>query len=609
MAGNEPLSFPSFEGASNGWALGNERTASGGGMLLSNPHYPWVGSNRFWEKHLTIPGIYDAYGVGLVGGMGVTMGFNQNVAWTHTVSSGVRYTLYELTLAEGNPTAYVYDGEPIPLQSKTVSIQVLQPDGELETINRDYFRTEYGPIVVLPGMEWSTEKAYALRDANADNEEAVLQWFAMGMANDMEAFQEEHATYAGMPWVNTIATSRDGRAWYADYASTPLLSEWAFEAWEERKQSNRLVAGAFQQGIILLDGSDSRFAWERAPDARDQGVVPASRLPSLERQDYVFNANDSYWLANSSQLSTGNSPLHTLQDGTPRSPRTRMNDLVLSDESPEGPAGMDAKFTLDELAELALINRSLTAELLVDPLVTQCLESPMITIDERQVDMEEACRVLENWDQKYDLESKGAVLWREFILQFETSDLLEGGRLFESHFDPADPVGTPHTLEADALETYILPRLARAQQLLERAGLELDVPLGEVQYADRNGEQIPIHGGQGFWEGITNFVNYAPNSTTLEPDPAIPERVEGSNALRGGKYPINRGTSFIMVLDFEPEGPRARAIMTYGQSGDPESPHFSDQTRLFSSKTWRPILFDQADIMSDPNLRTYVVRQ
>ena len=223
--------------------------------------------------------------------------------------------------------------------------------------------------------------------------------------------------------------------------------------------------------------------------------------------------------------------------------------------------------------------------------------------------MEEACRVLENWDQKYDLESKGAVLWREFILQFETSDLLEGGRLFESHFDPADPVGTPHTLEADALETYILPRLARAQQLLERAGLELDVPLGEVQYADRNGEQIPIHGGQGFWEGITNFVNYAPNSTTLEPDPAIPERVEGSNALRGGKYPINRGTSFIMVLDFEPEGPRARAIMTYGQSGDPESPHFSDQTRLFSSKTWRPILFDQADIMSDPNLRTYVVRQ
>lgn len=39
---------------SNGWAFGKEMSENGRGMLLANPHYPWFGTNRFWEKHLTI---------------------------------------------------------------------------------------------------------------------------------------------------------------------------------------------------------------------------------------------------------------------------------------------------------------------------------------------------------------------------------------------------------------------------------------------------------------------------------------------------------------------------------------------------------------------------
>jgi acyl-homoserine-lactone acylase len=76
----EHVSFPDFEQASNGWAIGSERSASGRGMLLANPHYPWVGSNRFWEKHLIIPSQLDVYGVSLLGMPGVAIGFNRAVA-------------------------------------------------------------------------------------------------------------------------------------------------------------------------------------------------------------------------------------------------------------------------------------------------------------------------------------------------------------------------------------------------------------------------------------------------------------------------------------------------------------------------------------------------
>ena len=37
---------------SNGWAFGSEATENGKGALLANPHYPWYGTSRFWEKHL-----------------------------------------------------------------------------------------------------------------------------------------------------------------------------------------------------------------------------------------------------------------------------------------------------------------------------------------------------------------------------------------------------------------------------------------------------------------------------------------------------------------------------------------------------------------------------
>ena len=168
------VSFPDFEQASNGWAIGSERSASGRGMLLANPHYPWVGSNRFWEKHLIIPGKLDVYGVGLLGDLALRSA-NRAVAWTHTVSAGKRFTLYTLDLAPGNPTRYLYDGKEREMSSKVVSVAVRQPDGVIKQVERRVFFSHYGPILNLPGFGWTAKRAVTIRDANANN---VVQ-FAM----------------------------------------------------------------------------------------------------------------------------------------------------------------------------------------------------------------------------------------------------------------------------------------------------------------------------------------------------------------------------------------------------------------------------------------------
>ena len=72
--------------------------------------------------------------------------------------------------------------------------------------------------------------------------------------------------------------------------------------------------------------------------------------------------------------------------------------------------------------------------------------------------------------------------------------------------------------------------------------------------------------------------------------------IEDSDSLSESGYNVVHGSSFIMALTFTANGPEAQAILSYSQSGDPESPHFSDQTRLYKDKRWRNVHFTAADI-------------
>jgi acyl-homoserine-lactone acylase len=72
----------------------------------------------------------------------------------------------------------------------------------------------------------------------------------------------------------------------------------------------------------------------------------------------------------------------------------------------------------------------------------------------------------------------------------------------------------------------------------------------------------------------------------------------GSTLTEDG-YPINYGTSFIMVVDFTEGSPRAWAFLTYSNTGDRTSDLFNAQMQAFSDKEWRSVLFDSADIDAD----------
>lgn len=594
---------------SNGWAIGKARSASGRGMVVANPHFPWEGELKLWESQVTVPGQLNVYGVGLMGVPGVLIGFNEQVGWTHTFSDGNRFNIYSLDLVEGDPTSYLYDGEPRKMTAREFEVAVKQADGTIGKATRTMYSSHYGPILNVDPFGWSTSVAMTYRDANIDNTDLIQQFFGMNLATSLADFKRVYEDIGGIPWVNTMATDAEGNAWYIDASATPRLSEAAIEGWLKAVEDGEFLPGVlYEQGLVLLDGSDSANEWVDAPGTRP-GIVPFAELPQIDREDYVFNANDSHWLSNPAAPLEGFSPLHGFER-VPQSPRTRMNIRLLADQGVGTAAGADGKFTLPELQEAMMGNRSMTSELLLDAVVERCEGVGKVTVVDVEVDITEACATLAGWDGRFDASSVGAVVWREFLGSYNLNSAKDRGPLFEVPFDPDDPVETPHTLAAAPAmgePDKVLEGLGKAVQRLAEAGVAVDAALGAVQGATRGGERFAVPGGQSR-DGTANQVSYGSLKTTLDPATPRGEVVSDATGLtRDGEYVVNYGTSFVMAVELGGEGPRGSAFLTYAGSDDPASPHFSDQTALFSAQRWRPIVFAEADIAADPTLKVLEV--
>lgn len=593
-------------GASNGWAFGGDATASGHGIVMANPHFPWGGEARFWESHLTLPGEIDAYGVSLLAAPGIQLGFNAHVGWTHTFSRGHRFTLASLDLVPGEPTRYRYGTDERAMEPVEVTVDVLGDDGELAPTTVTRWRSHHGPIVNLPLLGWGLETAFTYRDANLDNDGVLAQFLGMARSGSLEEFRSVFEDVQGLPWVNTLAADRTGRAWYIDASATPLLSDEAIARYRDRVATDLVAALLLENRVALLDGSEPGDEWQDDPDARSPGLLPHRSFPQLERRDYVVNANDSHWLTHATERLEGYSPMHGFE-GTPRSLRTRQNLLVAAALAASGEVTTTA--TLDAV----FADASLSAELLCDAVVARCRGAAPVVVEGTTVDLQPAVEVLAAWDQTYRLDAVGAALWRELMTSFDPKAHLDAGPLFAEPWSIDDPVATPRGLApAPAVgDDPIALALGAAILALDAAEVPIDAPLRDVQWARRGDRTVPVPGGTEC-DGVLDVLSPIGALSSLSLDPAspprapIPGRTERSGLTVGG-YECTYGASFLMAVELTDDGPVGQGLLAYGQSGDARSPHHLDGTVAYASAEPRPLLFHDADIEADEHLVRRVV--
>jgi acyl-homoserine-lactone acylase len=572
------------ESGSNGIGIGAQDTGSGHGMVLANPHFPWRGTERFWMAQLEVPGQYDVEGGTLMGFPLIGIGFNRDLAWTHTVSTDRRFVAYELKLVPGDPASYYLNGRAVKMGHVTVSVSYRG-----KTVRHTFYTTRWGPVVSVAAVPlnayvWNDSTAYALYDAELDNgPRAVDEYLRMGQATSVRALYDVEAKWLAIPTFNTIAADDHGDAYYGDVGATPAVSQ---------SELNSCLPSAIaklvydQARIVTLDGSHTSCAPANFPGTPEKGIFSGRHLPHLLRRDYVENSNDSFWLANPLAPLTGFSPIIGLT-GTEQGLRTRLGNQMIAARV-NGTDGLGPpKFTTSTLQRMWQGDRSGLAPLGLTDLVADCMAHPEQTASNGQtVDLTAACNALASYDGTGTLDAEGSWLFMVW------SDLDSDSQFYTTPFNPAQPLTTPSGLNTSSTAAPLM-WLADAMQNLQAHGVPVDARIGQVQHAPQS-KRIPIAGcpGDSPWasEGMGCFNAIYSNDDA-------PQTSGPLNAVPYGQ--VFDGSSLVMTTQLDPSGPASQGILTYSQSTDPTSPWYSNMTKLYSNGRWVKLPYTTAELAAD----------
>jgi acyl-homoserine-lactone acylase len=585
---------------SNALAFGRRATGEEGGVLFGNPHWYWGGPDRFYQMHLTIPGRLDVAGVAFLGIPVVMIGFNEHVAWSHTVSEARRFGLFDLKLEAADPTRYRVDGKVEPMQSRHVTVPVRSGDSKSGSITRTLYRTRFGPMLDLREYDaafgWGSEHALSMRDVNADNFRVFRNFFFWNQARSLDEFIEIQRREAAVPWANTVAIGRgDGRVWYADVGPVPNVPD------ALRADCSTPLAESFAQLDALtpfLDASRSRCAWKVDARAVQPGAMPAAAMPSLLREDYVANMNDSYWLSNVQQPLEGY-PAVLGGERRPLSLRSRLGHQIALHAQSDSAQALSRR-----LMQQVLAARVHSAELFKHELLAGACAHPEVEVGQdvlgdsgkdaeqapkaapeskRKVNVVAACRILRRWSNSGNAGDRGALLWDAMWAQLSQ---IPEAELYRVPFASAAPLETPRAPNAD--DPRIAQALAAAVVSISRMGWALDAPVGSQRYVLGRGEKLPLYGGC----HAAGYFTVACNDD--------------------GSYPMGPSScanSYLQVVHFTARGVEAHTLLAHGQQetalqeGEGRAP-----VVRYARKQWLRFPFTEQEIARDPKLVRFMLR-
>jgi len=304
--------------------------------------------------------------------------------------------------------------------------------------------------------------------------------------------------------------------------------------------------------------------WQReaagdTPANLREGILAYEELPRLvdPAGGFVQNSNSPPWWASVPRtLEPDSFPAHLAPPGPLNLREERGLEMLLADET----------IAFDELVRLRHSSRMLMADRLLDEL----LPAARASADSLA---REAARVLEAWDRAADADSRGAVLfqaWAAALCDGGAGGTRENPCGYGTRWSPDRPLATPDGLADPEAAAALLGRVAAT--VSDRHGA-LDVAWGDVM---RLGPEIPGNGAPGAL-GSFHVVEYGP-------------------AGEDGRRRAAHGDTWVAALEFTPDGPRGRILLSYGNASQPGSPHDGDQLELLSREEMRPLWWSRDSV-------------
>jgi acyl-homoserine-lactone acylase len=486
------------------------------------------------EIHVVSEAGLNAYGAVTWGQFFVYQGFNDRLGWMHTSGGGdVIDEFLETVIRKDGRYWYQYGKELRQVKEVEITLPFRVPGGMAEKKVTAYF-THHGPVVRREGGKWVS---VALMNEPL---KALQQSYLRTKARDYKAFWKamELRTNSSN---NTVYADADGNIAYFHGNFVP-------------KRDPRF------DYTKPVDGSDPATDWQGL-----HGVQETIRL---------FNPENG-WIQN-----TNNWPYSAAGQYSPR----KQDYPAYMSMNPENPRGIHAvrvlenkrDFTLESLIAAAYDSRLTAFEPLLPLLVQAYDDTPASALQKAGLAGQVA--ELRDWDMRYSLTSVPTSLGIYWLQD-----------LVKTHGPAAKELGMPVLEYAEKRITPAqrLEALSRASARLESAFGSWRTPWGEinrfqrltgdiVQPFDDSKPSIPVPYASGNWGALAAYGMTSPQTT---------KRIYGE-----------RGNSFVAAVEFGPRI-RAKSILAGGQSGDPASPHFSDQAEMYARGEFKEVLFYKEDVL------------
>jgi acyl-homoserine-lactone acylase len=471
----------------------------------------------------------DAYGAATWGQFFLYQGFNPHIGWMHTSSGVDNVDEFAYRIARrGSGYCYWYGTVCRPFGARPITIRYRTADGRLASRSFTAWMTHRGPIVRADNGRWI---AFAMMNKPV---EALRQSYLRTKATDLASF---------MRISDLKANSSNNTVFADDKGDIAVLAPQFMPRRDNRFDYTKPV-----------DGSNPATDWK--------GLHAVSELPNTINPPtgWAFNSNDwLYSAAGPYSPKPANFPAYL--DTAGQSYRTIHATRLLT---------QPGRWSLDRLQSAAFDSAQPSFEVLVPMLVSAWQALP--PSDPRRARLAQPIAALAAWDKRGGIASIPNTLaqfWGDELAKAVTSRKWNDHLNMFRHMEGLSP--------AEKLDTF-----TRGLDRLERDFGGWRVPWGEVNrfqridpaidaHFDDKAPSIPVGFTSNKWGSLASF---------------------GASQKPGTKrwYGTN-GNSFVAVVEFTRNGPRARAVTAGGESGHPDSPHFKDEAQRYASGNLREVYF------------------
>ncbi|MEX0894985.1 MAG: penicillin acylase family protein [Balneolaceae bacterium] len=545
---------------SNAWAIDGSRTSTGLPLLAGDPHMGLDMPGNWYEVHLNLNG-KNLSGGTLTGSPVVVVGQNDEIAWSLTNMMADDTDFFIEQIDPNDRSRYVVDslnGEAMyqPINWRDEILRIKDSDDQLYRIRN----TRHGPVIsdIYPNESILGNRSVTMKWTGHQVSHETWALYQINWAESLQEFQHALSQYE-TPGQNFIYADLSGNIALFSAAKLPVRE---------------------YHPLLFRNGWDPSYDWH--------GWIPFEDMPRTVNppSGWVGNANN--------KLHTDSYPYYIATFWEPPSRIERIVEYMTENDT----------LDVEIFQQMQTDNYSIHAREITDIIL------PVLRRSREEYDFSQIIPYLENWDFRYSLNSTAASLIDAFFIELSRNTLLD--ELGEDAYR--------NFIRKENVPVQTLSRLLQENSFLfnhietEETEIRNDIIRQSMQEAvqwltDRFGEE-PF---QWRWENLHSITFRPPLFAEASQDPEAtvllkmivnnlmskgPYSVPGHNmTLNKGQYdwqdPFDMilGPSIRRIVDFSSLN-RTFSVIPTGQSGNPISDFFGDQTELWLNGQYRYLYQD-----------------